>query len=128
MAGPSSLLVNMRFNPPEVEIVGPVLESTVLKLGALLPRMTSLSRAHARKELPAFRPDGAVGPRPLLWRHELPWSVAHEVAQMQMCHAIVECIDEEGCWDMRVTTSFTNAEGVDHVTLMFVKKAKRKEL
>jgi hypothetical protein len=127
MAGPSSLIINMRFNPPEFEILGPVLESTVLKLGALLPRMTSLSRQNSRKELPAFQ---LVGPplRPPHWRLELPWSVAHEVSQMQMTHAIIECVDEEGVWELRATTSFTSMEGVDHVTMIYVKRPKRKEL
>lgn len=215
MAGPSSLVVNLRFNPPEIEIVGPVLESTVLKLGSLLPRMTSLSRNRARKELPQFQKEVLVGvslssnniatnanpllswnanggtnnnnnsnqtsnptssssllsksqqqqqqqqstggynsnnnknsglninnnsntstssttgssSSPVVWKLELPFSMAGEVAQMQMMHAIVECIDEEGIWDMRGATSFTTKdEGVDYTTLFFVKKPKRKEV
>ena len=180
MAGPSCLIVNLRFNPPEIEIVGPVLESTVLKLGSLLPRMTSLSRNRARKELPQFQREQLVGislssnnttsnqtsnsasqlnnnssnsnaiskslqqqqqnssssnnnnnssSAPVVWRLELPCSVAHEVAQMQMCHAIFECIDEEGVWDMRDSMSFTGSDdGVDYTCLIFVKKPKRKEL
>lgn len=184
MAGPSSLIVNLRFNPPEIELVGPVLESTVLKLGTLLPRMTSLSRNRARKELPQFQkhqifPSNQQQQQqqqsPLLlkndnaskalitsssnhksnnadsnsnnnnpannnnsnnstvlqqtvWRLEMPCSVAHEVSQMQMSHAIFECIDEEGVWEMRDSTSFTLPEGVDYISLIFVKKPKRKEM
>ena len=177
MAGPSCLIVNLRFNPPEIDIVGPVLESTVLKLGSLLPRMTSLSRNRARKELPQFQREQLVGislssnntassssnnnnssktllqqqsspsssssplfsqqninnnnnsNAPVVWRLELPFSVAHEVAQMQMMHAIFECIDEEGVWDMRDSMSFTALDdGVDYTSLIFVKKPKRKEL
>ena len=203
MAGPSSLVVNLRFNPPEVEIIGPILESTVLKLGTLLPRMTSLSRNRARRELPQFQKEilvgvslsannintnnnstmsgmsnnnamnssssnGASNPllnwnqqqqlsksqqqqqqpgstnsnmssmnnnnninssSPVVWKLELPFSMAAEVAQMQMMHAIVECLDEEGIWDMRDSTSFTSLdEGVDYISLIFVKKPKRKEL
>ena len=203
MAGPSSLVVNLRFNPPEVEIIGPILESTVLKLGTLLPRMTSLSRNRARRELPQFQKEILVGvslsannintnnnnnstmsgmsnnamnsssstgagnpllnwnqqqqlsksqqqqqqqqqgststmssannninsSSPVVWKLELPFSMAAEVAQMQMMHAIVECLDEEGIWDMRDSTSFTSLdEGVDYISLIFVKKPKRKEL
>jgi hypothetical protein len=127
MAGPSTLMINLRFNPPEIEMLGPVLESTVLKLSALLPRMTSLSHARARKELPMFQLAGPPD-RPAHWRLEMPWSVAHEVAQMQMTHAIIECVDEEGVWDMRDSTSFTGPDAVDYTTLIFVKKPKRKEL
>jgi hypothetical protein len=127
MSGPSSLLINLRFNPPEIEIIGPILESTVLKLGALLPRMTSLSRNHTRKELPSFELTGPPT-RPPHWRLELPWNAANDISQMMMLHAIAECVDEEGVWDMRATSSFTNPDGVDYNTLVFVKKPKRKEL
>jgi hypothetical protein len=125
MAGPSALVVNMRFNPPEVEFVGPILESTVLKLNTLLPSLTSLA-SRGRHAPPTFQflPPTAEQPR-AVWRLELTGYIAHDTAQLAMMGAVVAAVEEEELWDMHDGVAWST-DGVDHHTLFFVRKPKRK--
>lgn len=119
MAVPPALIVSMTFNPPDVSIVGPIAESTILKLNELLPQLSSLSPL-GRKVTPLFEFHEKPLPHWTLYMKHL---VFDEKCQMAAMLTILDCIEHEGCWSMR--NSHANAfSDMDTYKFFFTKKSR----
>jgi hypothetical protein len=109
MAVPAVLVVSMTFEPPVIDILGPIQETTITKLNDQLPLVCTNS-SRGRK-----RPEGFVrrdAPHPH-WHMELRGMIAEIPAKMAMILAILDALEEEGGWGFHdghsVTMDFEEA-------------------
>lgn len=104
MAVAPALIVSMVFDPPRISIVGPVQESTIMKLNELLPNLTTISSA-GRRAPPSFKRVEAQIPT---WDVELRNLLSDEVSKLAIMVAVLDCLEDEGGWSMRDTHALTH--------------------
>lgn len=113
------MVVNFSFNPPVISIAGPIKESTIAKLNDLLPHLTSNS-VRGRRAPPSFVVNEAPTKHYIL---DMPTLVANEESQMAIMLAVLDCIEDEGCWTMRDCHA-TLYDYIEHHTLFFTMKSR----
>lgn len=111
-----NLIVNFTFNPPVIFIVGPVRDTTVQKLNAILPEVCTSTQTSNPKNKFEFtrveRPGGSV------WRGQLEHSFANEeVGQSRLVLALMDSMEEEGDWKLKGSNAICH--DVDKVTYKF---------
>ena len=115
-AGPkeANLIVNLTFNPPLINIIGPVRDATVQKLNAILPEVcTSTQTANPKNKFAFVRRE-----RPPCWQGQLASSFANEeVGQSRLVLALLDCMEEEGDWKLKGSNA--QCHDVDKVTYKF---------
>ena len=119
MAVPPVLVVTMTFDPPVIQLVGPVPEATIAKLNDYLPHLT-LNSALGRKSLPKFV--RATEPVPH-WVMELLGLISDDPSKMAMMLAVLDGLEEEGGWSMHDAHSSNNEFEEVH-KFFFVKKSR----
>jgi hypothetical protein len=111
-----NLIVNFTFNPPLIYIIGPVRDTTVQKLNAILPEVCTSTQTSNPKNKFEFqrieRPGGAV------WKGQLHHSFANEeVGQSRLVLALMDSMEEEGDWKLKGSNA--TCHDVDKVTYKF---------
>ena len=119
MAVPPVLVVNMLFDPPVVEILGPVHDATIAKLNDFLPHLT-LNSTQGRRAPAKFE---KVAEPVSHWRIELRGAISNDPSRMAFMLALLDCLDEEGGWSMHDTHG-SNTEFQEAHTFFFVKKSR----
>lgn len=119
MAVPPALVVNFSFNPPLVSIAGPVKESTISKLSELLPQLSTNS-CHGRRSPPVFVPHDIPVRHYIL---DMASLMSNEPSKMAMMLAVLDCLEDEGCWTMRDCHA-TLYDYVEHHTFFFTMKSR----
>ena len=109
-----NLIVNLTFNPPLVNILGPVRDATIAKLTAVLPEVcTSTQTSTARHTFAFVRRE-----RPPCWSGQLTSSFANEeVGQSRVILSILDALEEEGDWKLKGSNA--TCHDVDKVTYKF---------
>lgn len=118
-AGPKeqNLIVNFTFNPPLIHIIGPVRDTTVQKLNAILPEVCTSTQTSNPKNKFAFTKIER-GPGITLWRGVLEHSFANEeVGQSRLVLALLDAMEEEGDWKLKGSNA--TCHDVDKVTYKF---------
>jgi hypothetical protein len=98
----NTLIVNINFNPPHLKIIGPIRETTVEKLNAVLPTVTTSHRS-SRAGAPKF----AFEPQPPHWNCKLDGQYCDQVGESALFLAILDALEEEGGWKLSTTQSIT---------------------
>jgi hypothetical protein len=98
----NTLIVNFHFNPPTIKIVGPIKESTIEKLNAVLPTVTT-SRRGDRAGQPKF----TFKPHPTHWTVTLDGQFCDQVGESRTMLAILDALEEEGTWKLATSMATT---------------------
>jgi hypothetical protein len=98
----NTLVVNFQFNPPKIQVVGPVKESTIEKLNTVLPSVTS-SRRGDRAGQPKF----VYKPLPSHWAVTLDGQFCDQIGESRVCLAILDALEDEGSWKLKSTQAVT---------------------
>ena len=101
MARPN-LIVNFKFNPPTIQIVGPIKEATVEKLNTVFPRMTSTANG-TKSPTPKFVHEST----PPHWHVKLVGQFCDQLGQSMICLALLDALEEEGGWVLKDTNAIT---------------------
>lgn len=120
MAVAPALVVTFTFNPPVVNITGPIAESSVAKLSEQLPRLTT-NNVRGRRSPPKFEFSPEPAPH---WTLEMPTLVSDELSQLSIILAVLDCLEDEGGWSMRDTHA-NSQDYQDSFTFLFTKKTRR---
>lgn len=119
MAVPPVLVVSLTFDPPTVDILGPIQETTISKLNDQLPLLCTNSCRGRR------RPEGFTRrdtPQPH-WHMELRGMIAEIPAKMAILVAILDALEEEGGWGFHDGHALTYEFEEAH-TLFFMRKSR----
>ena len=105
MAGKeTNLIVNITVNPPQIAIIGPIKETTIQKLNARLPQITTTAPGHNTRCAFECRDE------PKHWYTELRTSFANEeLGQSFLMLVLLDALAEEN-WRLKGT----NATNHDH--------------
>jgi hypothetical protein len=98
----NTLIVNFTFNPPTIKVLGPVKDSTIEKLNAVLPSVTT-SRRGDRGDVPKFTLKAAPGH----WSVTLNGQYCDLVGESRVTLAILDALEEEGTWKLATTHALT---------------------
>jgi hypothetical protein len=100
-----TLIVNFTFNPPVVQIIGPVRETTIEKLNTVLPRATTSLRS-GRAGNPKFE----YVQSPPHWRVTLDGQFCDQVGESALFLGILDALEEEGGWKLSTTQAITQSD------------------
>lgn len=117
MAVAPVLVVSVTFNPPDISIVGPIQESTVTKLNAVLPNLTSIS-CKGRRDPPQLEFKETPVPH---WQVELRGLLSDELSKLSILLSLLDCLEDEGGWGMRDCHALTFEDCEAH-KMFFTKK------
>ena len=98
----NTLVVNFTFNPPVIKVTGPVKESTIERLNAVLPTVTT-SRRGDRAGQPKF----VFKPAPTHWTVTLDGQFCDQIGESRVMLAILDSLEEEGVWKLASTQATT---------------------
>uniref|UniRef100_A0A7S4D0C5 Uncharacterized protein n=1 Tax=Eutreptiella gymnastica TaxID=73025 RepID=A0A7S4D0C5_9EUGL len=112
-AVPANLIVNITFNPPEIQICGPIKDTTISKLQQVIPQLCTSS--------PGLK-SGIVFTRhenPPHWEGKLPSQYCNEdMGQSQIMLAIMDALEDEADWKLKGSNGL-NHDGDTKVTYKF---------
>ncbi|KAK7194743.1 paraflagellar rod component [Novymonas esmeraldas] len=90
-----NLIVNMTFNCPEVQILGPVQESTIERLNEVLPGSTTSTRS-IRSSQPKFE----YLSNPDHWKIKLDGQFCDSEGVSRLMVLLLDALEEEGGWTL----------------------------
>ncbi len=98
----NTLVVNFTFNSPNIKIIGPIKDSTIEKLNAVLPSVTT-SRRSERAGFPKF----ALKNSPQHWGVVLDGQFCDQIGESRIMLAILDALEEEGTWKLACSHATT---------------------
>lgn len=98
----NTLVVNFKFNSPEIRIVGPIRENTVEKLNQVLPVSTTSTRS-TRAGQPKFQ----YLSNPNHWYAKLDGQFCDQVGVCSLFMQMLDALEEEGGWKLASTHALT---------------------
>jgi len=117
MAVPANLIVNLTYNPPEIAIIGPIKETTVEKLGGILPQVCTSAPSSKEPTVTFIRNES-----PPHWYAKLPGSYANEeLGQSQIILTLLDCLEEEGGWKLKASNALNHDNTKVTYKFFFVK-------
>ncbi|KAG5469335.1 hypothetical protein LSCM1_02550 [Leishmania martiniquensis] len=102
---PHILIVNMSFNCPEVQILGPVQEGTIERLNKVLPSSTTSTRS-IRGSLPKFE----YLSNPDHWRIKLDGQFCDTEGASRLMVLLLDALEEEGGWTLTSSQSVSSRD------------------
>ncbi|AIO01359.1 hypothetical protein LPMP_330660 [Leishmania panamensis] len=90
-----NLIVNMFFNSPEIQILGPVQENTIERLNSVLPASTTSTRS-IRNSQPKFE----YLSNPDHWRIKLDGQFCDSEGVSRLMVLLLDALEEEGGWTL----------------------------
>lgn len=120
-----NLVINMSFNPPTIDVLGPIKESTVDRLNEVIPTSTTSTRS-IRNEPPKFE----YLANPDHWHIKLDGQFCDTDGVSRMIVLLLDALEEEGDWTL-VSSQTSNQrnntamqqEFVENYKLFFIKYA-----
>lgn len=113
-----SLIVNMSFNCPEVQILGPVQESTIERLNEVLPGSTTSTRS-IRSSQPKFE----YLSNPDHWKIKLDGQFCDSEGVSRLMVLLLDALEEEGGWTL-VSSQASSARNAGALQQDFVENYK----
>ena len=98
----NNLIVNINFNTPHIKIIGPIRETTIEKLNAVLPTATTSQRS-MRAGAPKFN----FEPQPPHWNAKLDGQFCDQIGESSLFIAVLDALEEEGGWKLSTTQAIT---------------------
>lgn len=93
-----NLVINLRFNCPEIDIMGPIKESTIERLNEVIPASTTSTRS-MRTELPQFQ----YLSNPDHWHIKLAGQLCDNDGITRLMIQLLNALEEEGDWTLMST-------------------------
>ncbi|GET91800.1 hypothetical protein, conserved [Leishmania tarentolae] len=90
-----NMIVNMSFNCPEIQVLGPVQESTIERLNEVLPGSTTSTRS-IRSSQPKFE----YVSNPDHWRIKLDNQFCDSDGVSRLIVLLLDALEEEGGWKL----------------------------
>lgn len=90
-----NLIINMSFNPPTLDILGPIKESTIDRLNEVVPHSTTSTRS-IRNEPPKFE----YLANPDHWHLKLDGQFCDADGISRMMVILLDAVEEEGDWTL----------------------------
>ncbi|CBZ29860.1 conserved hypothetical protein [Leishmania mexicana MHOM/GT/2001/U1103] len=100
-----NMIVNMSFNCPEIQILGPVQESTIERLNEVLPDSTTSTRS-IRSNQPKFE----YVSNPDHWRIKLDNQFCDSEGVSRVIVCLLDALEEEGGWTL-ISSQASNSQG-----------------
>lgn len=114
----NSLIINMSFNCPEIEILGPVKESTIDRLNHVLPTATTSTRSIRTAE-PQFQ----FLSNPDHWKIKLDGQFCDAAGVSRLMVLLLDALEEEGGWTL-VSSQASSSKNATVLQQTFVENYK----
>ncbi|CAC9530417.1 paraflagellar rod component / PFC16 [Leishmania donovani] len=101
-----NMIVNMSFNCPEIQILGPVQESTIERLNEVLPDSTTSTRS-IRSNQPKFE----YLSNPDHWRIKLDNQFCDLEGVSRLIVLLLDALEEEGGWTLISSQASSSSHG-----------------
>lgn len=120
-----NLIVNLSVNCPEIDIFGPIKESTIDRLSDLLPNATTSTRS-VRSPPSRF----TFLPHPDHWHIKLDGQFCDVDGVSRLMVMLLDALEEEGDWTLVSTQASTlrnntalQQDSIEHYKMFFIKYA-----
>lgn len=99
------LVVSFTFNPPQIQIVGPIRETTIEKLNQVLPAATTSTRSTR-----AGNPKFVYQQTPAHWTAKLDGQFCDQVGMSALFLVVLDALEEEGGWKLASSHAITQED------------------
>ncbi|CCW63077.1 unnamed protein product [Phytomonas sp. EM1] len=114
----NTLVINLSFNCPVVDIIGPIKETTIERLNELLPTSTTSTR-NCRSEAPKFQ----YLSNPDHWHLKLDGQLCDSEGVSHFIVVLLDVLEQEGGWTL-VSSQASNSDNAGAIQQKYVENYK----